>query len=457
MFKNWTAIHPEKIDDVTNPLITIGCMTGTSADSKADFTLAVFDLDGLPIAYQNMVDVIPSALRVQLSTLSKTNADHVTVEERSQVEAKLTEYLADAFLRVIYDAGLSDYPKTHIILSPHGQAINHQPLASPPFTDVLMNGDRLAELTGYPVISRHRQKPLVVSMAAPLAPVLIRELFDNKMNRVLLNGGGIANICVLLKDQSELIGYDTGPANGPIDALIEYCIERASDKIPEDLSEAISQAAYDVGGQFAARGQVLEPLKQVLLNHDYFKRDIAKKSANRAAFDLFWIFEFTKDKDYLFADIVATVSEVVAVSITEAITATISEGQTPTEIITYGGLSHNRHVMQRIEALLSDTGQFTFTPMSDYRYDPDFFESLLMAYLGHCAIHGVKIDLSYCAREGCENPTAIPGSLSLPSSIALLEFSEVVQSAHNDLENTGASVESSNKNGAVSAIVSSSR
>ena len=42
-------------------------------------------------------------------------------------------------------------------------------------------------------------------------------------NTVLLNGGGIANIAVLLEDNPHaLVGFDTGPANGPIDEVMQH-------------------------------------------------------------------------------------------------------------------------------------------------------------------------------------------------------------------------------------------
>lgn len=417
-FKHWSIIQSEKAENVDNPLIFIGCMTGMSADKHADFTLAIFDDSGMPIAYQNVAEVIPEALREKLARLSRGHPDTITINERATVEAEFTEFLVAAFITVIRKAGLSDYPKQNIILSPHGQAINHQPLADPPFTDILLNGDWLAERTGYAVVSRHRQMPLVVSMAAPLAPVLIRKLFYSKeKNIVLLNGGGIANICTLLKDApNNIIAYDTGPANGPIDALIQHILDTAIDCIPNELLNAIQQKQCDVDGQLAASGKAIPELMNNLLQHEYFKRNIKTKSADRADFDLPWILQYTQNDDR-YADIITTVSEVVAKTIADSI-INATEGASA-EIITYGGLAHNKHIMQRIQHYLNQSGEFTFVPMHEHHYDPNFFEALLMAYLGYCAYNHIAVDLNYCAREGCKIPAAIPGSIANPTSSLL--------------------------------------
>ncbi|MCH9644302.1 MAG: anhydro-N-acetylmuramic acid kinase [Gammaproteobacteria bacterium] len=422
-FKNWTITQPEKAALLDQPTIVIGCMTGTSADSKADFSLVVFDKNSMPILYKNVTHVIPEVLKNELGELSRISADKISMARRSKTEASLTDYLAIAFTDVIKQTGLSDYPKEKIILSPHGQTIDHKPLAEPPYCDILLNGDVLAETIGHAVVSRHRQMPITVSMAAPLAPVLIKKLFHTpEKNRVILNGGGIANICVLLKDQPDaLIGYDTGPANGPIDALIQYVLKNSMADIPADLVEAIQSQQCDVDGQFAARGKVNDELLAALLVHEYFKRDSKQKSADRAMFDLAWIFQDKKpsDKPINLADRLATISEAVAKSIADAITESLTQAQRKenTEIIIYGGLLHNKHMIQRIKYYLDMRGKFTFTSMGDLHYDPDYFESLLMAYLGYCVISHTPIDLRYCARPGHDASAVIPGSLSIPAAL----------------------------------------
>lgn len=421
LFDDWVVTQPAYAKKLSEPTLFIGCMTGTSAEGEVDFTCAAFDEDQMPVAYRNMSQTMPDALQMKLSALSRQAAQTISIVERAEAEAALTHYLVDTFLNVIQAIGLSDYPKDKIILSPHGQAINHQPHEDPPYTDILLNGDVLAERTGYQVVWRHRQMPLAVSMAAPLAPVLIRKLFySTTHHRVLLNGGGIANICVLLKDAPEnMLGYDTGPANGPLDALVTFFLSERKHEIPTDLLQAISEKKCDVDGRWAARGKVIPSLFSQLLSHPYFARDSRAKSADRADFDLPWMMHWIQGQTLSCADILSTVSDVVAKTISDAIVQSIpfSEPTLGTEVVVYGGLAKNAYVLSRIQYYLAEAGHFYFSKMDQFGYDPDYFESLLMAYLGCCVVGYVPIDLTYCGRVPNKKVCAIPGSLARPASL----------------------------------------
>ncbi|GAG65057.1 unnamed protein product, partial [marine sediment metagenome] len=257
MFKSWVFLNGEK--ELSSPaVIYIGCMTGTSVDNQADFTAAAFDKTGLPIAYKNHAITIPAELQCQLLELSKANSDDISIIKRSHVEAIFTQFLVTAYRSVIESLELLHYPKAQIVLSPHGQAINHQPYANPPYSDILINGDMLAHQTGCRVVTRHRQAPLVVSAAAPLAPILIKKLFSSTIeNTILLNGGGIANICVLLKDQpKKIVACDTGPANGPLDEIVQYVLTNEPEKTPVDLKDNIIANKFDVDGRWAKQGKL---------------------------------------------------------------------------------------------------------------------------------------------------------------------------------------------------------
>lgn len=418
-FENWQLINHKYLQQVKTPTIYIGCMTGTSADKFADFTLVVFDDSGMPAAFSNYSHEVPEKLSNKLSKLSRLSSDSINCAERSQVEAEFSSYLSSAFNEIIHELKLANYPKEHIVLSPHGQTIDHSPTATLPYSDILVNGDTIVKCTGYTTISRHRQMPLVVSMAAPLAPVLLNKLFrNNEVDRVILNGGGIANICVLFKDQQKLIhGYDTGPANGPVDAMVHYILANSHKEIPSNLTVDMHRHKYDVDGRLAASGNILPDLLKQLLSHEYFNRDIQSKSADRASFDLDWVLPAINDKGYSSIDVLCTISEVVAISIADAIVYSLSAGggDIKAEIISYGGLTKNQYIMSRIYHHLDKQGNFNTGSMG--KYSPDHFESLLMGYLGYCAHNRISIDLSYCAREIFKangQALAVPGSIACP-------------------------------------------
>lgn len=277
MWEKWKVIQSQKLNKELE--IYIGCMTGTSVDSSADFTAAAFDEDGMPICFQNHSILLPEDLRENLLALSKTDSSKTLRQDGCIAESKLTKFLGNAFQEVIHELNLINYPKEKIILSPHGQAIDHKPNHEEFYTDIITNGPMLAQKTGYKVVTNHRQAPLVISMAAPLAPVLIKKLFyDAEKNTILLNGGGIANIAVMLKDNPQkIIGYDTGPANGPIDALIQYIAKYKLSDVPDSLKEDIRSYQYDNDGKIAKTGNIIAALSRQLFQHEYFMRNITKK------------------------------------------------------------------------------------------------------------------------------------------------------------------------------------
>jgi len=401
MWDNWTVLQYDKLTET--PMIYIGCMTGTSVDGIADFTAAVFDETGLPICYRNCSQQLPSDLNQTLLIFSQSDSHENLRAEICRLETQFTQYLVRAFFDVIKALALDNYPKDKVILSPHGQAIDHQPYETHYYTDIIVNGAMLAQMTGYRVVTEHRQAPLVVSMAAPLAPVLIKKLFaSSDYNTILLNGGGIANIAVLLKeDPKKIIGFDTGPANGPIDEVVQHYFDKP----------------YDVDGKIAKSGELIPTLYKQLLHHEYFKRDIRQKSADRATFNVRrWIMpaiNTTELENYAWQDIITTISCVIADSVADAIIDVVPSDNN--RLIYYGGMSHNAFIMDRIQTHLKEKIAIDVINMRDLNYDPDFFESLLMAYFGYCAYWHLAIDLSYCAREGVKKPVAIPGVVAYPS------------------------------------------
>lgn len=407
-----------------NQSVYIGCMTGTSVDHYADFVAVVFNhKTQLPSSFKTTKTKLPSELRQKLLLLSTIQYKKILPYQRDQAEQALTEFLAASYLQVIKKLKLNQLPKSQIILSPHGQTIHHAPLDNPPICDVLLDPQSLANKTGYQVVARHRQKVLPISMAAPLAPVLIKHLFSGaQQNTLLLNGGGIANICLLPSHKNEfqtLIAYDTGPANGPLDSIIHYVLQNTPNSIPKDLFKNIRAHEFDYQGLWAQQGQCQKLLLNKLLQHEYFSRDHSQKSADRADFEIYWILSTNKLFNYSWEDVLATVSELVIVTIEQAILGSLKHANIYTEninqttrLIVYGGLAHNQFIISNLEKRLKTT----FIPMEKLGYDPDSFEALLMAYLGFCVKNNIKIDLSYCKRENISDndAQAVPGEVFKP-------------------------------------------
>ncbi len=399
--------HFSKIHLLHKPTIYIGCMTGTSADAVADFTAAIFTPDGSIHNHSNQAVKLPPALQSRLY-IASTNYPHLSAQDKMQLSEELTLFLCQAYVAVIDAWGLNQYPKTSIILSPHGQTIQHQPTQK--ITEQLLDGQLLANKTGYAVVHQHRTACLQVSNAAPLAPVLLQKIFSqSQTQQIIINGGGIANICVLPKTPTaHTIGYDIGPANGPIDNLIQYYQSHQ----PHSLPTFARHCQYDPNGKFSASGTLISSLYHQLSSHPFFSLPPLQKSADRNDFNLNWIGQ-EKIAKYNAADVCHTVSQVIADSILKAI-LTHTQSNTPTALYFYGGLCHNTFIMDRIKRGCSQQPTISINALTNLGYDPDFIESLLMAYLGFCVQQQRAINLSYCAPDSSRSANCIPGIITQP-------------------------------------------
>ena len=407
---SWTVLQPEKQHG--HQRVYIGCMTGTSVDKQADFTAALFDQEGLPIAYHNMAYILPDSLREALLAIDVAS---LSIKQENTITAELTDFLATCYNTYIESLELTHLPRHQVVLSPHGQTILHQPFADPPISKQLLNPSLLSQLTGYPVAHSHRPACLPVSSAAPLAPILLKKLFyDKNVNTFILNGGGIANICWLPANPvAPVIGFDTGPANGPIDDIVRHVIQHDPDNIPNKLKTDIILQGCDVNGDWSKSGDPQSEIVNNLLAHPYFKQPLQLKSADRATFNIDWVLSACKDNTYHWNDILHSTSEAIAISIANAIIslATTQQEHVQNRLLIYGGISHNCFITERIKEKLQ-AYSFAFQTMSDVGYHADFIESLLMAYLGFCIDKRKAIDLSYCARKGIDDAKVIPGQLT---------------------------------------------
>jgi anhydro-N-acetylmuramic acid kinase len=111
---------------------------------------------------------------------------------------------------------------------------------------------------------------VVGGQGAPLVPLLDYVLFRHPTRgRVLQNLGGIGNLTALPAKArpSQVVAFDTGPANMVIDQLMQQLFGKR----------------YDRGGKTAARGRVIEPVVSARLREPFFAAH-PPKSAGREQF-----------------------------------------------------------------------------------------------------------------------------------------------------------------------------
>ncbi len=153
----------------------------------------------------------------------------------------------------------------------HGQTVRHRPEKG--YTRQINNPAMFAEMTNIDVVADFRSRDVAAGgQGAPLVPAFHATMFGKRNEtRVVCNLGGISNITIL-SSNGEVRGFDCGPANALIDEWAFRHLKRS----------------YDDGGQFAAQGQVNQPLLNALLDEPFFGLP-PPKSTGRDLFNPAWM------------------------------------------------------------------------------------------------------------------------------------------------------------------------
>lgn len=224
----------------------------------------------------------------------------------------------------------------------------------------------IAERTGLPVISDLRARDIAAGgHGAPLAAIIdTLWLADEPGVGIALNIGGIANITVVGGDRP--FAYDTGPGN----ALIDAAMYLTSD----------GRVAQDTGGELAAHGTVRSDLLERLLADPYYQRE-APKSTGKEHFNSEYLQPLLAEADT--ADLVATLTELTAVTITDA-----CRTHRATRVIVSGGGAANPTLMRRLRELLA-ADNITLAVSDEQGLPSGGKEAYLTALLGFLTSHGL--------------------------------------------------------------------
>ena len=241
----------------------------------------------------------------------------------------------------------------------HGQTIRHHPEQG--FSVQIGAPALLAELTGIDVITDFRSTDVAAGgEGAPLVPAFHHWLLaDPVLQRVLVNIGGFANL-TLLHPGKPVTGFDSGPGNVLLDEWVQTHLDQP----------------YDAGGEWAHQGKVIDNLLSAMLADPYFSRT-APKSTGREYFNGEWLGKQLSQlpEHPLPADVQATLLELTAISIANAVKAT---AQGCDDLYICGGGTRNTHLMNRIQALLSPLPVCSTERIG---VDPDWMEAMAFAWL----------------------------------------------------------------------------
>jgi anhydro-N-acetylmuramic acid kinase len=249
-----------------------GIMSGTSADG-IDVALVRINPGSsgpkLKLLAQNATRFSKS---LRQAVLQAMDAKATSTAELARLNWRLGIAYSEAMKKT-----LIEHPMKIDLIGCHGQTIYHQGVAEyysgKKFACTWQIGEMamLAAESGVPVVSNFRPADMVAGgQGAPLVPLLDFVMFrDAIRGRVLQNLGGIGNLTAIPPHSSltDVIAFDTGPANMVIDAVTAelFC------------------SPYDRGGRIAIRGRILPEVLASVMEHPFFQKK-PPKSAGREEF-----------------------------------------------------------------------------------------------------------------------------------------------------------------------------
>jgi len=352
LFRHYSSMTPlDKLHKIARKpsRLVIGAMSGTSMDAIS-VVLCKITGHGLPSRNGKGAQIkllkfhdeqYPHEVRNKILGLSK-----IGVRDVSELNVLIAESFARASLTLLKLAGTK--PGSVDLIGSHGQTIYHHSGVRAGKNKALRStlqigdGDTIAERTGITTVSDFRARDIAArGEGAPLTPYADAALFSGGTNgklRIVLNLGGVANVTVLHSDSKQIIGFDTGPANGPLDRLVRI------------LSKG--KFEYDIDGRRAQEGKVsARLLAQLLKNDSYLKRPPPKSTGFEMYGDEFVtkMINLNKGADN---DLLATLTEFSAVTVIDSIRRFISKDLSKIEVIVAGGGAFNKYFMERLKKLI---------------------------------------------------------------------------------------------------------
>lgn len=350
-------------------------MSGTSADG-IDAALVEFKSAKKLAVRAVQFTAYSEAIKSRINKLAHANTAQRADPILGELDRDLAELYARVSIRLIAASGTP--PEKIVAIASHGQTVAHRPNATPPESLQLGDGQRIANLTGIPVVSNFRQTDMALGgQGAPLMPAFHKALMDRQAsntdssgNVLALNLGGIANLSIIRHgDDNTVSGFDTGPANTLLDQWINK--SRGLD--------------YDKDGAWGKTGEVNKQLLANLMKEPYFEQSWPK-STGPDYFNLDWLERRAEGLiDNLPAvDVQATLAALTVASITLAVAQTgIAQGK----IYVCGGGYHNGHLMAKLAASLP---HFTFHSTRELGVPPDWVEATGFAWLGYCKLNDIE-------------------------------------------------------------------
>lgn len=341
----------------------LGLISGTSLDG-VDAALADFT-DGRPSLAGSFSLPYPDDLLTRVRRAADP-AGRLTAGEYGALDARLGEHFAQAALALIEQAGIA--PEAVRAIGSHGQTVAHDPDGPEPYSVQLADPNRIAERTGILTVADFRRRDIAAGgQGAPLMCAL-HDAFFRRGNRdtAVLNLGGIANLTLLPADPgAPATGFDSGPANCLLDAW----------------ARRHTAEPFDRDGALAAGGTLDRELLAAMLADPYLRRDPPKTTGTQY-FSEAWLDAHLGGKQRRPADVAATLAELTAASVAEALTRVPF---TPEELVCCGGGARNPYLMERLAATLPSSAVTTTEALG---LPPEWVEAVGFAWLARQTLAG---------------------------------------------------------------------
>ena len=384
----------------------VGLMSGTSVDGIDAALVEIGGSDQAPevrlLAFEDRP--WPEGVREQIFPLFRPET--ATVDKIGYMNFLMGEIYAQAVVSVVEKAGLALADID--LIGSHGQTIWHAPEPCDKdgfpvvFTVQIGEGSVIAARTGVPTVSDFRVADLAVGgQGAPLVPFSEYLLYRRSGKTILLqNIGGIGNMTVLPGDEGPeaVYAFDTGPGNMIIDAVVSALTG--------------GEKTYDAGGAMAAQGKVDQNLLAVLQQDPYYTMPLPK-TTGRERFGLQYvgkILDYGREHSLSDADLLATVTDLTAWSITDAYGRYVLPRRQATELVVGGGGSFNATLLGFLRERFAPYGVKVLT-QEDLGWSSDAKEAVAFAIMAdRCVREKPNVLPSVTgARQA-----AIMGKISLP-------------------------------------------
>ncbi len=276
-------------------------------------------------------------------------------------------------------------------IASHGQTLYHiaphmaQPPGSQWVPSTLQVGESsvIASRTGLPVISNFRVADMAAGgNGAPLVPFADYHLFSQPGKGVVVhNLGGIGNCTWLAPSglESDVLAFDTGPANMIIDGLVAHFYPGET---------------YDDNGQHAANGKVIPVLLDAWMREPYIAAP-PPKSTGRELFGLQFVHRaIAENPDARPDDLIATATEFTAVSLAKNLELHVMPRGRIDQLLVAGGGARNGFLMQRLKhALRKITGDVASLDDIAHSVTSKSRECAGFALMGYAHLAGLPANL----------------------------------------------------------------